>query len=131
MPRLSGKYLELLKHPATVGAIAAGASLAGNALGVDNEQKGAGRIALEALGAGLGAAGLSHVSRPIIKEQPLARVLIGGPTAFAGLVGAPAGNLVGGGVSNVANAIGIPGFQHYPVLDPEAYGSSNYPYGTY
>ena len=48
--RIAGKYLNLLRHPATVGALAAGASLAGNALNLSGEDKGPGRVALEALG---------------------------------------------------------------------------------
>jgi hypothetical protein len=122
---LAGKYGALLRHPATIGAITAGASLAGNALGISGENKGPGRIALEALGAGLGAAGLSSAVRPAINEQPIARVLVGGPTALALTMGAPVGNLVAGGISNIANAVNIPGFQHNQVIDPEAYGSSN------
>ena len=127
---LAGKYGALLRHPATVGAIAAGASLAGNALGVSGEDKGPGRVALEALGTGLGAAGLSHASRPAHNEQPLARVITGGPTALALGIGAPVGSLVAGGISNVANAINIPGFQHNQIIDPEGYGSSNSNYNN-
>lgn len=35
------------------------------------------------------------------------------------------GGMVGGGISNAANAVGIPGFQQNMPIDPEAYGSSN------
>ena len=123
--RIAGKYGDFLKHPATIGAIAAGASLAGNALGLSGEDKGPGRAVLEALGTGLGAAGLSHASRPALDEHVLARVLTGGPTALALGIGAPTGGLVAGGISNIANAINIPGFQHEQAIDPEGYGSSN------
>jgi len=127
---IAGKYGALLRHPATIGAVAAGASLAGNALNLSGEDKGPGRIALEALGTGLGAAGLSRISRPAFNEEPLARVIAGGPTMLAASLGAPAGSLVAGGVSNIANAVGIPGFQNNLIIDPEAYGSSNTNYDT-
>lgn len=122
---IAGRYTQLLKHPATIGAIAAGASLAGNALHLSGEDKGPGRVALEALGAGLGAAGVSHATRPAVTQYPLSRVFMGGPTSMAALIGAPVGDLAAGGISNIANAVGIPGFQHNQILDPEAYGSSN------
>lgn len=126
--RIAGKYLNLLRHPATVGALAAGASLAGNALHLSGEDKGPGRVALEALGTGLGAAGVSRAIRPAFNADPLARVLIGSPTALSLGFGAPAGSLIAGGVSNVANMLGVQGFQHNQILDPEAYGSSNQGY---
>ena len=128
--RIAGKYGNILRHPATVGALAAGASLAGNALGLSGEDKGPGRVALEALGSGLGAAGLSHLSRPAFNEQPMARIIAGGPTSFGLMLGGSVGNLVAGGVSNVANAVNIPGFQHNLVIDPEGYGSSNSNYAN-
>jgi hypothetical protein len=40
-------------------------------------------------------------------------------------VAAGLGGLVGGGISNAASAVGIPGFQQNAPIDPEAYGSSN------
>ncbi len=41
------------------------------------------------------------------------------------------GGLVGGGISNAASAVGIPGFQQNMPIDPEAYGSSNSPGARY
>jgi hypothetical protein len=40
-------------------------------------------------------------------------------------VAAGLGGMVGGGISNAANAVGIPGFQQNMPIDPEEYGSSN------
>ena len=49
-------------------------------------------------------------------------------------VAAGIGGLIGGGLSNVANAIGVPGFQQgmQPgmVINPESYGSSNINYAV-
>jgi hypothetical protein len=43
-----------------------------------------------------------------------------------GLVGAGAmGGMVGGGLANIGNAVGIPGLQQQMAMDPESYGSSN------
>ena len=132
--RIAGKYGDLLRHPATIGAIAAGASLAGNALGLDDQDKGTGRVLLEALGTGLGAAGLSHAVRPAMKAEPLARALTGGPTALAVGLGAPIGNLIGGGIANIANLIGVPGMSKGPqratlnqqaYYDPYRWGAAN------
>lgn len=106
--RIAGKYGDLLRHPATIGATTAGATLAVNALGLGDQNKGTGRVLLEALGTGLGAAGLSHAVRPSLERQPLARALTGGATSLALTLGAPIGNAIGGGVANVANLIGIP-----------------------
>jgi len=41
------------------------------------------------------------------------------------------GGMVGGGISNAASAVGIPGFQQNMPIDPEAYGSSNAPGARY
>jgi hypothetical protein len=40
-------------------------------------------------------------------------------------VAAGLGGMVGGGISNAASAVGIPGFQQNMPIDPEEYGSSN------
>jgi len=49
-------------------------------------------------------------------------------------ISAGIGGLIGGGLSNVANAIGVPGFQQgmQPgmVINPESYGSSNINYAV-
>ena len=45
-----------------------------------------------------------------------------------GMLGAGAvGGMVGGGVSNLAQMVGLPGFQQQGIIDPEAYQSSNMP----
>jgi hypothetical protein len=46
-------------------------------------------------------------------------------------VAAGLGGLVGGGISNAASAVGIPGFQQNMPIDPEEYGSSNSPGARY
>jgi len=41
------------------------------------------------------------------------------------------GGMVGGGISNAASVVGIPGFQQNTPIDPEKYGSSNAPGARY
>jgi hypothetical protein len=49
-------------------------------------------------------------------------------------ISAGIGGLIGGGLSNVVNAIGVPGFQQGSqpgtVINPQAYGSSNINYAV-
>ena len=47
---------------------------------------------------------------------------IGIPVALS--IAGGLGGAIGGGIANIGNAVGMP-------IDPEGYGSSNYPYGTY
>ena len=57
-------------------------------------------------------------------RQALQKVANTGVLAAASLpVAAGLGGMMGGGESNLYNAMGIPGFQ--PGINPESYGSSN------
>lgn len=143
---LAGKYGPLLG--AAAGAtLGAGGSLLGNA--GDAEQEGAARLATEALIAGAAGAlpgiGIGRIPqirkaaqkatvRNIPRSAKAARtgfmsavdkgLAIGGSISAAALpLYAGTGGLIGGGISNAANLIGIPGFQ--PAINPESYGSSN------
>ena len=150
MRAFAGKYAPLI-GAAGAGLIGAGGSIIGNLK--DQEQgEGPARIATEALMAGANAAPAGLALGMIPKLQKGARTIVDrmpnvtdqsrqkamasankGFAAGAGinlaLVPAYAGlgGLIGGGVSNVANAIGIPGFQPGVVVNPEELGSSNTP----
>ena len=137
---LAGKFSPEIRAMLGVGALTAGASTLGNVVTGQAQDKGPGRVALEALGAGVlgGALGrhIPQASRTIQEEittnpnlrDPLSANLykrgaelgIGAMTLGAGGLG----GLVGGGVANAAGMVGIPGMQSNYV-DPEGYGSSN------
>ena len=138
---LAGKFSPEMKAMLGVGALTAGASTLGNIVTGQAQEKGPGRVALEALGAGAlgGALGrrlplANTVVTEILDEVPLyqdprARML-GKRTAEAGIIAAGLGagglgGLYGGGVSNVGQLVGIPGLQQQAPMDPESYGSSN------
>ena len=143
---LAGKYGPLL-GAATGAVLGAGGSLLGNS--GDQEQEGLARLGAEALLAGaagsipgLAVGRLPQVRRQfqksVVKNIPrtakTARntamsafdkglAIGGGISAAVTPLYAGAGGMVGGGLSNVANLVGIPGFQ--PGINPESYGSSN------
>jgi hypothetical protein len=138
---LAGKFSPEMRAMLGVGALTAGASTLGNVVTGQAQDKGPGRVAMEALGAGVlgGAVGrrIPKVSQFVTDEIKLnpdlqdpravnaikrgAELGIGAMTLGAGGLG----GLVGGGVSNVGELAGIPGFQQNMPMDPEAYGSSN------
>lgn len=64
-----------------------------------------------------GEQAMKDLTRDVRVKQGL---YMGGMAGLAGL-----GGMVGGGVSNVAQSMGIPGFQQNMPVDPESYGSSN------
>lgn len=138
---LAGKFSPEMKAMLGVGALTAGASTLGNIVTGQAQEKGPGRVALEALGAGAlgGALGrrlplADTVVTEILDEVPLyqdprARML-GKRSVEAGIVAAglgagALGGLAGGGVANVGQLVGIPGLQQQAPMDPESYGSSN------
>jgi hypothetical protein len=158
MGLLAGKYAPLLGAGAA-GLLGAGGSILGNLQ--DKEQgEGPARIATEAVMAGINAipAGFVLGSIPQAIRSSQKRVVNEIPKAskdlrqqarqqlnqqagtYAALqtaalpVAAGIGGLIGGGLSNVANAIGVPGFQQgmQPgmVINPESYGSSNINYAV-
>jgi uncharacterized protein YcfJ len=156
MGLLAGKYAPLLGAGAA-GLLGAGGSVLGNLQ--DTEQgEGPARIATEALMAGVNALpagimlgalpqGIRYAQKNAVKSIPRASkdlrqqarqqinqqagVLAGSQIASVPIA-AGIGGLIGGGLSNVANAIGVPGFQQgmQPgmVINPESYGSSNINY---
>ena len=158
MGLLAGKYAPLLGAGAA-GLLGAGGSILGNLR--DKEQgEGPARIATEALMAGVNAIPAGFVlgsipqairssQRRVVNEIPKAskdlrqqarQQLNQQAGTYAALqtaalpVAAGIGGLIGGGLSNVANAIGVPGFQQgmQPgmVINPESYGSSNINYAV-
>jgi hypothetical protein len=158
MGLLAGKYAPLLGVGAA-GLLGAGGSVLGNLQ--DKEQgEGPARIATEALMAGVNAIPAGFVlgllpgairssQRRIVNEIPKAskdlrqqarQQLNQQAGTYAALqtaalpVAAGIGGLIGGGLSNVANTIGVPGFQQgmQPgmVINPESYGSSNINYAV-
>ena len=158
MGLLAGKYAPLLGAGAA-GLLGAGGSILGNLQ--DTEQgEGPARIATEALMAGVNAApaglalGLMPTAirasqRGIVNQIPKASKDLrqqarqqlnqqAGAYAASQIAAVPfaagIGGLVGGGLSNVANAIGVPGFQQGSqpgmVINPESYGSSNINYAV-
>ncbi len=144
---LAGKFSPEMKAMLGVGALTAGAATLGNIATGQATDKGPGRVALEALGAGvLGGA----LGRRIPKaEADALEILRNDPrlqdprafgaakrgaeaTVIGGILGAGGlGGLVGGGVANAGNLVGIPGLQQGGPVDPESYGSSNSPGARY
>jgi hypothetical protein len=149
---LAGKYAPFLGAGAA-GLLGAGGSILGNLQ--DTEQgEGPARIATEALAAGVNALpaglmlgalpqGIRYAQKNAVKSIPRASKdlrqqarqqinqqagLIAGSQIASIPISAGIGGLLGGGLSNVANAIGIPGMQPGMVINPESYGSSNLNY---
>jgi hypothetical protein len=158
MGLLAGKYAPLLGAGAA-GLLGAGGSILGNLQ--DKEQgEGPARIATEALMAGVNAMPAGFVlgsmpqairssQRRVVNEIPKASKdlrqqarqqinqksgLLAGSQIASIPISAGIGGLIGGGLSNVANAISVPGFQQgmQPgmVINPESYGSSNINYAV-
>jgi hypothetical protein len=158
MGLLAGKYAPLLGAGAA-GLLGAGGSILGNLQ--DTEQgEGPARIATEALMAGVNALpaglmlgalpqGIRYAQKNAVKSIPRASKdlrqqarqqinqqsgLLAGSQIASIPISAGIGGLIGGGLSNVANAIGVPGFQQgmQPgmVINPESYGSSNINYAV-
>ena len=158
MGLLAGKYAPLLGAGAA-GLLGAGGSILGNLQ--DKEQgEGPARIATEALMAGVNAIPAGFVlgsipqairssQRRVVNEIPKAskdlrqqarQQLNQQAGTYAALqtaalpIAAGIGGLVGGGLSNIASAISVPGFQQgmQPgmVINPESYGSSNINYAV-
>jgi hypothetical protein len=143
MMNLAGKFSPEMKAMLGVGALTAGASTLGNIVTGQAKDKGPGRVALEALGAGaLGGAFGRHLpatnagimemlDQSPMYQDPRARML-GKRGAEAGIVAGALGagglgGLLGGGVANTGDLVGIPGLQQAARYDPEGYGSSNMP----
>lgn len=158
MGLLAGKYAPILGVGAA-GLLGAGGSILGNLQ--DAEQgEGPARIATEAVMAGINAmpAGFALGSMPQAIRSSQKRLVNQIPKASKDLrqqarqqlnqqagvyaasqmaalpLSAGLGGLIGGGVSNMANAIGIPGFQQGSqpgmIINPQAYGSSNINYAV-
>ena len=156
MGLLAGKYAPFLGAGAA-GLLGAGGSILGNLQ--DTEQgEGPARIATEAVMAGINAVpagvmlgslpqGIRYAQKNAVRTIPKARTdlrqqarqqinqqagVLAGSQIAALPISAGIGGLVGGGLSNIANAIGIPGFQQGSqpgmVINPESYGSSNIDY---
>ena len=156
MGLLAGKYAPFLGAGAA-GLLGAGGSILGNLQ--DTEQgEGPARIATEAVMAGVNALpagvmlgslpqGIRHAQKNAVRTIPRARTdlrqqarqqinqqagVLAGSQIAALPISAGIGGLVGGGLSNIANAIGVPGFQQGSqpgmVINPESYGSSNINY---
>ena len=158
MGLLAGKYAPFLGAGAA-GLLGAGGSILGNLQ--DTEQgEGPARIATEAVMAGVNALpagvmlgslpqGIRHAQKNAVRTIPRARTdlrqqarqqinqqagVLAGSQIAALPISAGIGGLVGGGLSNIANAIGVPGFrqgsQPGMVINPESYGSSNINYAV-
>jgi hypothetical protein len=158
MGLLAGKYAPFLGAGAA-GLLGAGGSILGNLQ--DTEQgEGPARIATEAVMAGVNAIPAGFVlgsipqairssQRRVVNEIPKAskdlrqqarQQLNQQAGTYAALqtaalpIAAGIGGLVGGGLSNMASAIGVPGFQQGSqpgmVINPESYGSSNINYAV-
>ena len=158
MGLLAGKYAPFLGAGAA-GLLGAGGSILGNLQ--DTEQgEGPARIATEALMAGVNALpagimlgalpqGIRYAQKNAVKSIPRASKdlrqqarqqinqqsgLLAGSQIASIPISAGIGGLIGGGLSNVANAIGAPGFQQGSqpgtVINPQAYGSSNINYAV-
>ena len=191
MIKLAGKYANAISRNPVASAVAGGLGAAGlatlgNVVSGEAQEEGAGRLGLEALGAGAAGALMGSKIpemrgmygkrlrdlRSVVRETPAAvshrakmserdvasaeairdfmrdayrqgadpdeliSQLRGGLRAGQSLIntaGIPlgltaagaAGGMLGGGVSNVGNAVGIPGLQQQMAVDPESYGSSN------
>jgi hypothetical protein len=137
---LAGKFSPEMRAMLGVGALTAGASTLGNVFTGQAQDKGPGRVALEALGAGVlgGAVGrripkvaqfiADETAKPYLRRDPgAANAVARGAELGIGAMALGAGGLgglVGGGVANAADLVGIPGMQSNYV-DPEGYGSSN------
>jgi hypothetical protein len=158
MGLLAGKYAPLLGAGAA-GLLGAGGSILGN-LQDKKQGEGPARIATEALMAGVNAIPAGFVlgsipqairssQRRVVNEIPKAskdlrqqarQQLNQQAGTYAALqtaalpIAAGIGGLVGGGLSNMASAIGVPGFQQGSqpgmVINPESYGSSNINYAV-
>jgi hypothetical protein len=141
---LAGKYAPLIGALGG-GAIGAGGSVLGNVVTGQADEKGPGRIALEALGAGsLGAVpgffgGRLAKNAQALKNNPNATISPMEKAVFmTGQASAPIssvgygglGGLIGGGIANAAGMVGVPGMQSN-YIDPESYGSSNSPGARY
>lgn len=138
---LAGKFSPELKAMLGVGALTAGASTLGNIVTGQAQEKGPGRVALEALGAGAlgGALGRRMPAastnvmdtlraHPMYQDPKMMELGKRGAEATmlaAGLGAGGLGGLAGGGVANVGQMVGIPGLQQQAPMDPESYGSSN------
>ena len=158
MGLLAGKYAPLLGAGAA-GLLGAGGSILGNLR--DTEQgEGPARIATEALMAGVNALpagimlgalpqGIRYAQKNAVRSIPRASKdlrqqarqqinqqsgLLAASQIAALPISAGIGGLIGGGLSNVANAIGVPSFQQGSqpgmVINPESYGSSNINYAV-
>ena len=158
MGLLAGKYAPFLGAGAA-GLLGAGGSILGNLQ--DTEQgEGPARIATEALMAGVNALpagimlgalpqGIRYAQKNAVKSIPRASKdlrqqarqqinqqsgLLAASQIAALPISAGIGGLIGGGLSNVANTIGVPGFQQGSqpgtVINPQAYGSSNINYAV-
>ena len=138
---LAGKFSPEMKAMLGVGALTAGASTLGNIVTGQAKDKGPGRVALEALGAGALGGAFGHrlpasnvrvmemLDQSPMYQDPRARML-GKRGAEAGIVAGALGagglgGLLGGGVANTGDLVGIPGLQQAAPMDPESYGSSN------
>jgi hypothetical protein len=136
---LAGKFSPEMRAMLGVGALTAGASTLGNVVTGQAQDKGPGRVALEALGAGVLGGAVGHqipkvsqfvadeTAKPYFRDPRAATAVKRGAELGIGAVTLGAGGLgglVGGGVANAAGMVGIPGMQSNYV-DPEGYGSSN------
>lgn len=155
MRGLAGKYAPVI-GAAAAGLAGAGGSIIGN-LTDEEQNEGPARIATEALMAGVNVLptgyalgqipGLKrNVQKQVVKGIPksaanaktLRQEAMQGANRTLGLagainlgmipLGAGMGGMLGGGVSNVANMVGVPGYQPGVVVNPESYGSSNVNY---
>jgi hypothetical protein len=142
MINLAGKFSPEMKAMLGVGALTAGASTLGNIVTGQAKDKGPGRVALEALGAGAlgGALGRripagSARTMEMLQQHPMyqdPRAMMLGKRGAEAAIAASAlgagglGGLLGGGVANAGDLVGIPGLQQ-PITNPQAYGSSNSP----
>lgn len=138
---LAGKFSPEMKAMLGVGALTAGASTLGNVVTGQAKDKGPGRVALEALGAGALGGAFGHRipagsarTLEMLQQHPMYQdpraMTLGKRGAEAGIVAGALGagglgGLLGGGVANTGDLVGIPGLQQAAPMDPEAYGSSN------
>ena len=134
---LAGKFSPEMKAMLGVGALTAGASTLGNIVSGQAQEKGPGRVALEALGAGALGGALGHRMpaenariMEILNDPHRGRIkgekrALEAAMAGMALGAGGAGGLIGGGVANVGQLVGIPGLQQNVAMDPERPGSSN------
>lgn len=144
---LAGKFSPEMRAMLGVGALTAGASTLGNVVTGQAQDKGPGRVAMEALGAGVLGGALGRripqasqfvkeeiATHPNLQDSRAANLYKRGAELGVGAMTLGAGGLgglVGGGVSNVGDLAGIPGLQQNMPIDPESYGSSNSPGARY